>query len=131
MLYRTHRDVSVTSEIDKPLIVRYEGQSFRVIETLKFANWLTTLRDLRAFAKITDRIKRASNGNFGDVKSASGGISEMRIDYGPGYRVYFIQRANTLVVLLCGGDKRTQQSDIAEAKRLKAEIERTDGTSSL
>jgi putative addiction module killer protein len=117
--------------LDKPANVLYEGHSFRISETSEFTKWLSSLRDLRAVTKIADRLKRAANGNFGDVKSAGNGISEMRIDYGPGYRVYFFQRNNELVVLLCGGDKRTQQSDIAFAKRLKAEIERDNGTSAL
>lgn len=96
-------------------------------ETLVFSDWLGSLRDRRAMAKIVDRLKRASNGNFGDRKSAGGGVFEMRIDYGPGYRVYYFQRGKQLVILLCGGDKRTQDTDIAEAKRLKEEIERQDG----
>lgn len=78
-------------------------------------------------ARIVDRLKRASNGNFGDWKSAGGGVFEMRIDYGPGHRVYYFQRGKQLVILLCGGDKRTQDADIAEAKRLKEEIERQNG----
>lgn len=78
-------------------------------------------------AKVLDRLKRASNGNFGDCKSIKGGVSEMRIDYGPGYRVYFFQRGKKLVILLCGGDKRTQDADVAQVKRLKEEIEQQDG----
>jgi putative addiction module killer protein len=114
--------------IDKSQSVLYEGQAFQISETPDFARWFGSLRDLRAVAKIADRLRRAADGNFGDVKSAGGGVSELRIDYGPGYRVYFIQRGKTLVILLCGGDKRSQNADIAEAKRLKAEIERTHGT---
>ena len=113
--------------IDSLTNVLYKGQAFVVSETAVFGQWLTSLRDRRASAKIVDRIRRAANGNFGDVKSASGGVSEMRIDCGPGYRVYFIQRGNELVMLLCGGNKRTQRDDIAYAKRLKAEVERRDG----
>jgi putative addiction module killer protein len=118
----------MTSDIDKSLTVRYAGQVYRIGESPQFVKWLEALRDRQASARVIDRIKRASNGNFGDVKSASGGISEMRIDYGPGYRVYFFQRGKELVILLCGGDKRTQGADIAHAKRLKFEIERHDGT---
>jgi len=118
----------VSSEVDDSQSVLYEGQAFRISETPEFAQWLGRVRDRRASAKITDRLLRASNGNFGDVKSAGGGISEMRIDYGPGYRVYFVQRGNELVILLCGGDKRTQQADISDARRLKADIERRHGT---
>ena len=107
--------------------VLYKGQTFQLVETQVFADWLGSLRDRRAMAKIVDRLKRASNGNFGDHKSVKGGVFEMRIDYGPGYRVYYFQRGKELVILLCGGDKRTQDADIAEAKRLKEEIERQDG----
>jgi putative addiction module killer protein len=122
---------TMNRELDNPPIVRHIGHSFRVAETQEFASWLARERDLRAVAKIADRIRRAGDGNFGDVKSAGGGISEMRIDYGPGYRVYFIKRGNELVILLCGGDKRTQQADIVEAKRLRDEIERDGGTAPL
>jgi putative addiction module killer protein len=117
------------ANIDNPPNVLYEGQVFRIAETRRFARWFDAIRDRRASAKIVDRLFRAANGNFGDVRSAGGGISEMRIDYGPGYRVYFFQREKELVILLCGGDKRTQDADIIEAKRLKAEIERDGGTS--
>lgn len=121
----------MTDNLDNQLSVLYTGQAFRISETSSFACWFDSLRDRRASAKIVDRLLRAANGNFGDVKSAGGGISEMRIDYGPGYRVYFFKRGIELVVLLCGGDKRTQSADIAEAKWLKAEIEQRDGTSSV
>ncbi len=114
-------------KIDNQPTVRHIGQVHQVAETSHFVKWFDALRDQRAVAKILDRIKRASDGNFGDVKSAGSGISEMRIDYGPGYRVYFVLRGKELVLLLCGGDKRTQDVDIAFAKRLKAEIERSDG----
>jgi putative addiction module killer protein len=79
------------------------------------------LRDREARARITVRIRRLSLGNPGDVKPVGSGVSEMRIDYGPGYRVYFIRRGDTVVVLLCGGDKRTQDRDIARALELARE----------
>ena len=72
-------------------------------------------------ARITTRIRRLSLGNPGDVKPVGSGVSEMRIDYGPGYRVYFVRRGNTVVILLCGGDKRTQDRDIARALELAQE----------
>lgn len=115
--------------IDKTPIVLHKGQAFELAETLVFSEWLGSLRDRRARAKVLDRLERASNGNFGDCKSVKGGVSEMRIDHGPGYRVYFFQRGNELVILLCGGDKRTQVTDIAQAKWLKEEIEQQDGAS--
>ena len=102
-----------------------------MVETSIFTRWLGSLRDRRAMAKIVDRLKRASNGNFGDHKSVKGGVFEMRIDYGPGYRVYYFQRGEQVVILLCGGDKRTQNADVVEAKRLKEEIERQDGATPL
>jgi putative addiction module killer protein len=79
--------------------------------------------DERAKARILVRIQRLALGNAGDVKSVGSGISELRIDYGPGYRVYFTKRGPMLVILLCGGDKRTQQRDIARAVKLAAGLE--------
>jgi putative addiction module killer protein len=114
------------AQLDSEKNVLYKGHAFRLLETPVFSDWLGSLRDRRAMAKIIDRLKRASNGNFGDHKSVKGGVFEMRIDHGPGYRVYYFQRGKELVILLCGGDKRTQNADIAEAKRIKAEIERSD-----
>jgi putative addiction module killer protein len=96
-------------------------------ETLEFAKWLRKQPDRKGRAVIVDRLKRAANGNFGTVRSVSGGVFEMKIDHGPGYRVYYFQRGKQLVILLCGGDKRTQSADIAHAKRLKEEIERHGG----
>ena len=94
-----------------------------VRQTARFATWLAGLRDDRARARILKRLDRARDGNLGDVAPVGEGVSEMRIFYGPGYRVYFIQRGKALIVLLCGGDKSTQGADIAEAKALAREIE--------
>jgi putative addiction module killer protein len=121
----------VTGEIDKSIGVLYKGHAFQLAETDKFHRWLGSLADRRAMARIVDRLKRVSNGNFGDVKPAGSGVSEMRIDYGPGYRVYFFRRGKELVVLLCGGDKKTQKADIAKALRMKEEIERSGQTKAL
>jgi len=92
-------------------------------ETETFSCWLKALRDTEAKARVAVRIRRLAFGNPGDVKPVGEGISELRIPYGPGYRVYFVQRGTVLIVLLCGGDKKTQQKDIATAKRLAKEIE--------
>ena len=81
-----------------------------------FREWLEALRDRDARARIRVRINRIRQGNFGDCKTVGGGVSELRIDYGPGYRVYFGRRGETIVILLCGGDKRTQTRDIASAQ---------------
>lgn len=83
-----------------------------------FERWLTGLRDRKATARIKSRIDRLHLGLFGDVKPVGEGVSEMRIDYGPGYRVYFVQRGRELVILLAGGDKRTQAKDIEQAHEL-------------
>jgi putative addiction module killer protein len=93
-----------------------------VRQTDVFADWFAGLRDREARARITVRIRRLSLGNPGDVKPVGGGVSEMRIDYGPGYRVYFVRRGDTVIVLLCGGDKRNQDRDIARALELAREV---------
>ena len=83
-----------------------------------FARWIDGLSDLRARARVLARIERLAMGNPGDAKPVGEGVSEMRIDYGPGYRVYFKRRGRTLVILLAGGDKSTQAMDIRTAMRL-------------
>jgi putative addiction module killer protein len=93
-----------------------------VRQTDIFADWFAGLRDRQARARITVRIRRLSLGNPGDVRPVGGGVSEIRIDYGPGYRVYFVRRGDTVAVLLCGGDKRSQDRDIARALELAQEV---------
>jgi putative addiction module killer protein len=87
-------------------------------KTERFARWIDGLRDIRGRARILARIECLAGGNPGDVKRIRGGISEMRIDYGPGYRVYFKKRGKQLIILLAGGDKSTQAKDIEAALRL-------------
>jgi putative addiction module killer protein len=87
-------------------------------ETDEYQRWFETLRDRAARFRIGARIRRLSLGNFGDVKPVGEGVSELRIPYGPGYRVYLTQRGELLVVLLAGGDKSTQKRDIERAKAL-------------
>lgn len=91
--------------------------------TEEFSSWLRDLRDIRARAKVLARIDRLSLGNPGDVAPVGDGISEMKIHFGPGYRVYYVQRGDEIVVLLCGGDKGSQASDIKAAKKLASELE--------
>ncbi|MBP1843683.1 putative addiction module killer protein [Rhizobium petrolearium] len=94
-----------------------------ILETEIYSAWFTRLRDERAKTRINTRIYRLSLGNPGDVKPVGSGISEMRIDYGPGYRIYFTRRGEKLIILLCGGDKSSQSADIASAKALAADLE--------
>lgn len=95
---------------------------FEVLKTEHFDEWLSGLTDQVAKAKIASRIERLGLGNPGDVKPVGGGISEMRVPYGPGYRVYFKQTGRTVVLLLCGGDKSTQVKDIRRAKEIATEL---------
>lgn len=94
-----------------------------VRQTREFSKWLAELRDKNAVARINVRLRRLSLGNPGDVKTAGGGVSELRIDYGPGYRVYFVMRGEIAAVLLAGGDKRTQDRDIKIARALADNLE--------
>ena len=82
-----------------------------------FDDWLLVLRDVRARARIRARIARLRNGNFGDTKAIGDGVQELRVHYGPGYRIYFARKGRAVVILLCAGDKQTQPRDIARAKR--------------
>ena len=93
----------------------------QIIRSETFDRWLAGLRDRQARVRVLVRMDRLAVGNPGDVKPVGAGVSELRIDYGPGYRVYFIQRGEVLVVLLCGGDKRTQTADIRRAIELAAQ----------
>ena len=94
-----------------------------VRQTEIFDNWLKSLKDRKAKARVQARIDRLELGNFGDVAPVGEGVSELRIHYGPGYRVYFVQRGQTVVILLAGGDKNTQNSDIKKAKELAKQLE--------
>ncbi|MBT3293730.1 MAG: type II toxin-antitoxin system RelE/ParE family toxin [Verrucomicrobia bacterium] len=91
-------------------------------KTATFAKWVDGLRDLRARARVLARIERLAAGNAGNVRPVGEGVSELIIDYGPGYRVYFRKRGRSLVILLAGGDKRTQSRDISTALRLSRNL---------
>ena len=95
---------------------------YQVYETEVYTKWVTSLKDERAKARIDKRIDRARFGNFGDWKTEAGEVRAMRIDYGPGYRLYFTIRDNSIIILLCGGDKRNQQADIKKAVELAGEV---------
>jgi putative addiction module killer protein len=94
----------------------------RLVQTTEFEDWSSRLRDHRARAAIVARIRRMEAGNFGDVAPIGDGVSEARIHYGPGYRLYFVERERTIIILLCGGDKNSQSRDIARARQLAKEI---------
>jgi putative addiction module killer protein len=96
-------------------------------QTETFRKWRTRLRDERARAMIASRLDRLAFGNAGDVKPVGQGVSELRIDYGPGYRVYFLRRGSEIIILLCGGDKSTQAADIKLAKRLAEDWSEENG----
>jgi putative addiction module killer protein len=91
-------------------------------QTATFRAWHQNLRDRSAALRIADRIQRLAHGNMGDVKPVGEGVSELRLDFGPGYRIYFTRRGLTIYLLLCGGDKSTQARDIETARRLVKEI---------
>ena len=92
-------------------------------ETEVFSDWLKALKDKKSRSIILARVRRLAFGNLGDVAPIGGGLSELRIHFGPGYRVYFRQRGDVLIVLLCGGDKRSQARDIENAKTLAADLD--------
>lgn len=91
-------------------------------QTVVYARWFNSLRDRKARARIDVRIRRLSLGNPGDVKAVGEGVSELRIDYGPGYRVYYTQRGQRLIILLAGGDKPTQKQDIKRALEIARDL---------
>ena len=98
--------------------IAYNRVMYTVLRSATFHRWLSRLRDRQALDRIVARLLAAQDGHLGDVRSVGGGVSEMRVQYGPGYRVYFITRDAALIVLLCGGHKGTQRRDIERAKRM-------------
>ena len=94
---------------------------YAILRSAAFDRWLSRLRDRQAVNRIVARLLAAEDGHLGDVRPVGGGVSEMRIQYGPGHRVYFITRGAELVILLCGGDKDSQRRDIERARRMATE----------
>jgi putative addiction module killer protein len=95
---------------------------YEIERTKTYVKWFDRLKDIRAKGRIKARIENAYKGNLGDCVPEGGDVRAMRIDYGPGYRLYFTIRGNKLIILLCGGDKRTQKKDIKKAQKLSKEI---------
>ena len=125
--YQLHRDTKGTEGTDGATVANPypEGYALLVVairQTEVFATWFNKLPDRRARARILVRIRRLTLGNPGDVAPVGEGVSEMRIHYGPGYRVYYVQRGQALIVLLAGGDKKTQKRDIQRALELAREL---------
>ena len=99
---------------------------YQIRQTKKFARWFGGLRDRQARARILVRIRRLSLGGLGDARRLGGGVLELRIDYGPGYRIYVTRRGQAEFILLAGGDKRTQAADIAKARELVRDLQQED-----
>lgn len=104
----------------------YNRRMKKIIRSDTFSAWMGALKDSRARARIIMRIERMAEGNFGDSEPIGEGLSEARIHYGPGYRVYFMQQGEQIVVLLCGGDKSTQKNDIRLARRIAQDWKETN-----
>ena len=116
-------DISVrVVEFDHAYPNEYSHFVYQIQQTDTFVRWLTDLRDMRAKARILTRLEAARLGNLGDTRSVGDRVREMRVDVGPGYRVYFTRRQRIVVVLLCGGDKSTRNRDIARAKQIVAQL---------
>lgn len=109
--------------IDNNSGLSYLDDMIEVRTTDEFNEWLRDLRDIKGRARILVRIGRIESGNFGDAKPVGGGVSELRLQFGPGYRVYYTMQGETVTILLCGGDKSTQDRDIERAKKIAKEIE--------
>ena len=106
---------------DEPL--RLSNTVFSVVQTEEFRSWLDSLKDRRARVRIDDRLDRLANGNVGDTKSIGDGLQELRLHFGPGYRIYYIWKDGVLIILLTGGDKGSQARDISKAKKLAKDLE--------
>ena len=112
----------MTNEVDRLKDVLHKGQ-IEIVQTGQFRDWLDGLRDRKARLRIDDRLRRLASGNAGDTKSVGGDVQELRLHFGPGYRIYYMWRDGMLIILLTGGDKSSQSRDIAKAKRLAKEAD--------
>lgn len=112
----------MSGPLDISPTVSYTGHSFSFEQTDEFGRWLKNLRDRDGRARILKRLRRLGDGQFGDVKPVGEGVHELRMFFGPGYRAYFMQRGDTVILLLAGGDKDSQAGDIARAKDLARKV---------
>ena len=108
----------MTDNLDPQPNVLYKGQTYSLEQTELFADWLADLRDTAGRARIIKRLVRLSDGQFGDVKPVGDSVHELRMFFGPGYRVYFMQQGEVVILLLAGGDKDSQSRDIERAREL-------------
>jgi putative addiction module killer protein len=122
-MIRSKKDCSKENILDKKYPTGYNVNEITIRETNIFKKWMKSLKDKSTRLIINARIRRLSLGNKGDAEPVGLGISELRIDYGPGYRVYYTQIKNEIVVLLCGGDKSSQSRDIKKAKQIASKLE--------
>lgn len=106
----------MTNNFDTSPTVLYKGQNYEVRTTETFDNWFGNLKDRQAVGRMASQFRKLGNGNLGNAKSVGDGVHELRMNFGPGYRAYFINRNNSLILLLCGGDKSSQKRDIVLAK---------------
>lgn len=113
----------MSGELDNDHSVLYKGQGFSLEQSADFARWLKKLRDQNGRLRILKRLRRLSDGQFGDCQPVGDGVHELRMFFGPGYRVYFVQQGDTVIVLLAGGDKDSQPDDIVRAKALAKEFQ--------
>jgi putative addiction module killer protein len=118
----TKRVVQGSSAVDGLSLIGHNSM-YELETTDEFVDWFDGVRDREAKRRIRKRLDRAIGGNLGSVRGAGDGVSEMKIDYGPGYRLYFHRRGDVLVVLLCGGDKSSQAADMAHAKQIVKNLE--------
>jgi putative addiction module killer protein len=110
--------------IDRP---DFAATPYEVFRTSDFERWIASIRDRPTRARILTRVDRLSLGLFGDTKPVGGAVREMRLDFGPGYRIYFTHRGGRVILLICGGDKSTQKNDIARARKIAAAWEPENG----
>ena len=110
----------ISDRLDKSASVLHRGH-IDIVQTEQFRDWLDGLRDRKARLRIDDRLRRLASGNTGDTKAIGDGVLELRLHFGPGYRIYYMWRDGILIILLTGGDKSSQSRDIARAKRLAKE----------
>jgi len=120
-MQREFAEAQHPTDLPDSACVSYSRQMVEVLTTQVFDQWLRKLKDRQARLRIVERIDRLTHGNPGDTKPVGKGVWELRLTYGPGYRVYYLQDGGNLVLLLCGGDKSTQQADIDRAHRLADE----------